>query len=109
MSKLSTLAPRIGTRSAVRVPLLAAKPGVEKRIQGRAGVKMRQQAKRAAGHLCVRCTAEGRVRAATVVDHRVPLWQGGSNEPSNLDPLCDECHSIKSASEATQRARGLGG
>ncbi|CAB5708936.1 Uncharacterised protein [Delftia tsuruhatensis] len=45
--------------------------------------------------LCIRCQAEGRVEAATVVDHRIPhrgdqtlFW-----DTSNWDPLCATHHS----------------
>jgi 5-methylcytosine-specific restriction protein A len=40
------------------------------------------------------------------VDHDVPLEQGGSNEDENLNLLCVECHSAKTAQEAAARARG---
>ncbi len=45
--------------------------------------------------LCARCDAQGRIVAATVVDHRVPhrgdpglMWDHG-----NLQALCTACHS----------------
>ena len=38
------------------------------------------------------------------VDHRVALWRGGTNEASNLQALCRECHAKKGAEErAVQR------
>ena len=38
------------------------------------------------------------------VDHIVPLWAGGANEDENLQLLCEPCHKVKTAREATQRA-----
>ena len=33
------------------------------------------------------------------IDHRKPLFLGGSNDDSNLQALCKSCHQIKSSSE----------
>lgn len=38
------------------------------------------------------------------VDHKVGLEQGGSNEDSNLQPLCKPCHDKKTAREAGGRS-----
>ena len=45
--------------------------------------------------LCRPCLAEGREVAAHHVDHVVALAQGGTNDLSNLVPLCHSCHSRK--------------
>ncbi len=45
--------------------------------------------------LCVSCQKIGRVRLATEVDHIVPLHKGGSETPSNRQPLCKDCHKEK--------------
>ncbi len=47
--------------------------------------------------LCVVCFKQGKVQAATELDHIVPVSQGGSNEDSNLQFLCSECHRVKTA------------
>lgn len=51
--------------------------------------------------LCVKCKEAGKLVAATVVDHIVPhkgdyklFW-----DSENWQPLCKECHDIKTASE----------
>lgn len=49
--------------------------------------------------LCVLCLAEGRTTVATDVDHIVPRRQGGSDEESNLQPLCHSHHSQKTGRE----------
>ena len=55
---------------------------------------------------CVQCRDAGRTTLATEVDHIVPLWQGGSDDESNLQAINHECHKRKSAIEAAQRYRG---
>ena len=47
--------------------------------------------------LCVECAKHGVVEASTHVDHITPLAQGGTNEMSNLQGLCETCHNKKTA------------
>ena len=42
--------------------------------------------------LCEMCMAEGRYVKATLVHHRVPLAEGGTNAPENLCNLCASHH-----------------
>lgn len=76
------------------------------RLRGRAAVERR------AGYLrlhplCVRCQELKRLAAATVPDHRVPLWAGGQDDlETNGDALCAEHHGAKTACEARMRAAG---
>lgn len=65
----------------------------------------RERVALAQGYRCAHC---GRVWVPSrdQVDHRVGLEQGGSNDDSNLQLLCVECHEAKTASEAKERARG---
>ena len=57
--------------------------------------------------LCKACQDEGRITAARVVDHINPVSKGITPEErerlmwdiTNLQPLCDRCHNIKSAKE----------
>lgn len=59
-----------------------------------------RRAKLSAQPLCERCSAEGRVRAATEVHHVVPVEDALSPadmrrlmfDPHNLRSLCHECH-----------------
>jgi 5-methylcytosine-specific restriction protein A len=56
--------------------------------------------------LCVLCQAEGRVTIATIRDHKIPLAEGGRDEPSNTQPICADCHRRKTEAErnrGTQR------
>ena len=70
-----------------------------KRITGR-----RLQTMRAAlfkrSPLCAECQRQGRVTAATQRDHVIPLAEGGLDNESNEQALCDACHETKSADEA---------
>lgn len=45
--------------------------------------------------LCRAC--KPRVTAAVHVDHIVPKAKGGTDERSNLQPLCEPCHKAKTA------------
>ncbi|MBX3619140.1 MAG: HNH endonuclease [Rhizobacter sp.] len=54
---------------------------------------------------CEECERHDRVSLATVRDHRVPLAEGGADDPSNEQALCDACHDAKSLAE---RLRGRG-
>lgn len=49
--------------------------------------------------LCVRCEQAGRIRAATQLDHVVALVNGGTNDDSNRQGLCDDCHKAKTAED----------
>lgn len=41
----------------------------------------------------------GRLVAARVADHIVPREQGGTDDWSNLQPLCKRCHDTKTATQ----------
>lgn len=55
---------------------------------------------------CAMCLAKGELNPAVIVDHRTPLFEGGSNDDSNLQGLCIPHHDAKSAEEEKRR-RGL--
>ncbi|WP_235579323.1 HNH endonuclease [Pseudorhodoferax sp. Leaf274] len=57
--------------------------------------------------LCVECERLGRVTEATQRDHIKPLAEGGADDDSNVQALCDDCHEAKSRTESTRgRWRG---
>lgn len=41
----------------------------------------------------------------TVLDHEIQLWMGGRDDDSNLRPLCTTCDKMKTAADATKRAK----
>lgn len=106
MAKLTMLKPRLLPTSTSRVPLQQTAVGGTPRIRGRQWMKMKTDTLVASDHWCVACLAEGKHSIAVQVDHKTPLWQGGSNEPSNLQGLCKDHHDEKTAREAAERARG---
>ena len=56
--------------------------------------------------LCMLCSAGGRIEPATVVDHKLPLADGGTHEQENLMPLCKACHDgIKTPDDLRVRMR----
>lgn len=65
------------------------------------GWKLQQQRKRlhAERPLCVMCDERGRTQLGEELDHIVPVFRGGSNDDSNLQWLCTECHREKTAQD----------
>lgn len=77
------------------------------RIRGRKLQRIRQR--HFSQHpLCVRCEAKGRISAATQLDHKVALVNGGKDfdeDSSNAQGLCDDCHDEKTAEDLGHRQR----
>lgn len=65
----------------------------------RAWRKIRERTLKRDKGLCVECLALGHVRVATEVDHITRREDGGTDEMSNLDSLCTECHRAKTKKE----------
>jgi 5-methylcytosine-specific restriction protein A len=56
--------------------------------------------------LCVVCGARGVLAPAAVVDHVMPVKEGGARfAAANLQPLCVPCHNRKTARESAGRRR----
>jgi 5-methylcytosine-specific restriction protein A len=68
------------------------------RIQGRAGVKLRQRRLQRSNYLCEDCLEEGKTALATIVDHIHPLSLGGQDIDENTRNLCDP-HNEKRTAE----------
>lgn len=56
--------------------------------------------------LCRYCRSEGRITAATVIDHIIALALGGSNDAANLAPACVDCNASKGRVEQRFVSRG---
>lgn len=82
----------------------AKKPTPTKRITGR-----KLQAMRAdlftRQPLCAECERQGRVSRATQRDHIKPLSDGGADDQTNEQGLCEACHDEKSERERLQALR----
>jgi 5-methylcytosine-specific restriction protein A len=105
MPRLQSLKPRIQTASTNKVATLDVKAGATERIRGRAWMETRRRIALAHGYRCAGCGCVW-VPSRDQIDHKVPLEQGGSNDDSNLHPLCNDCHEAKTTAEAKVRARG---
>tara|TARA_R110002020_G_scaffold92169_6_gene223361 strand:+ start:7874 stop:8209 length:336 start_codon:yes stop_codon:yes gene_type:complete len=56
--------------------------------------------------LCVHCKNNDRLREGNVVDHIIPISDGGEFYSfSNLQTLCTRCHAIKTQKEVAERKR----
>ncbi len=53
---------------------------------------------------CARCQSRLAI-GRWQLDHVIPLQDGGVNAEGNLQPLCVPCHGLKTAGEATERAK----
>lgn len=76
--------------------------------QGRGGRPWRRKRARVLerdAYLCQPCMAQGRLTLAAQVDHITPQAEGGTDEESNLQAICEPCHQAKTKAEA---ARGVG-
>ena len=73
------------------------------RPRGRAGAANR--GRRLTAHpLCQDCLADGGVeRAATEIDHIIPLSLGGSDEDENVRCLCKPCHARRTKEQFAAR------
>lgn len=55
--------------------------------------------------LCAECERQGRIAPATQRDHVVPLAEGGADDTTNEQGLCDACHDAKSENESARGRR----
>lgn len=88
-------------------PKQSGRLSIDDRYNGRKWRKLRLQLL-TAEPLCRSCTAQGRVTAAKVADHIIPVRGGGEfYDIENLQPLCDSCHAVKSAREGRAPRGGV--
>ena len=55
--------------------------------------------------LCRVCAGKGEVATATIRDHIRPLAEGGTDEDSNVQPICATCHQAKVEQESARGQR----
>lgn len=78
-----------------------------KRIQGRAGQRIRARVLRA-NPLCVRCLEQDVVREAVQVDHVIALTNGGEenkHDDANRQGLCAAHHAEKTRMDLGQKPK----
>jgi 5-methylcytosine-specific restriction enzyme A len=54
---------------------------------------------------CRTCAQQGRKRLATIRDHIVSLAEGGTEDESNIAPLCQACSDAKTHAESMRARR----
>lgn len=74
------------------------------RLRGRRGVEQRKR-RLAAERLCRMCRARGAITLAVVPDHIVALVNGGTDDDSNIQCLCQLCHDEKTRTDLGHRAK----
>ena len=57
-------------------------------------------------YLCQSCKRKGILTAANIVDHIVSKANKGTDEPDNLETICDTCHKKKTATERSRKGGG---
>ncbi len=82
-------------------------PTPTKRITGRRLQTLRDRLF-SSNPLCVACERLGRVTLATQRDHIKALAEGGTDDDSNVQGLCQDCHEGKSLAEALRGRRRAG-
>lgn len=95
---MKTLKPRLSIVKTYKVPVLEAKAGTTERIRGHRWMETRRRIALAYNYRCAKCGLVWRSHIDQI-DHIIPLEQAGSNEDSNLQPLCNECHKVKTIGE----------
>ena len=106
MGGLRTLKPRVATLDPRRIkPATVAET---QRLSSKSGgawaaIRKRILTRDCGICQCAECKRLGRLRPAQEVDHRIPLWEGGTDDEANLQSINRECHVLKTAEEAKRR------
>lgn len=77
----------------------ANQPSRHARGYGTAWEKLRARTLKRDSYLCQPCKRQGRVTAATQVDHITPKAKGGTDDEGNCQSICADCHLCKTAGE----------
>jgi 5-methylcytosine-specific restriction protein A len=72
-------------------PRILAPNERQQRKRGRAGQNQRKKRLARTHGLCERCLDCGRTSIATVVNHKIPLAMGGTDDDHNTENLCNPC------------------
>jgi len=79
------------------------RPSTKKRGPAHRQKRARQAALRRDRFTCQHCGFHSPTGKGLEADHVVPVDLGGSNEVSNLQTLCRDCHGVKTRAEAEAR------
>jgi 5-methylcytosine-specific restriction protein A len=72
------------------------KRDAKRELTGRPWRRLRDRILQRDRFVCQPCKREGRITEAREVDHMVPLAKGGTDDESNLQSICSQCHHVKS-------------
>lgn len=99
MGRLKTLGARIRTQSFFRTQGISQEPNWGKGRGGRPWRRLREQVLQRDCYTCQHC---GRVCLSEnlCADHIINRARGGTDNLANLQTLCNECHTFKTANES---------
>jgi 5-methylcytosine-specific restriction protein A len=107
MSRLQSLRPQVANLPSRLKSTYTLHKEQESYGQGRGGRpwrRKREEILKRDSYLCVPCKQQDRITLASEVDHVIPQAEGGSEDDSNLQSICEACHKAKTHAEA---ARGV--
>ena len=92
-------------------PGTARRPGPHDKFYSSSRWRRKSRGYRRRHPFCEHCLlTDGLLVRAAMVDHIVPLRQGGAKmDDKNLQALCTACHAAKTAKDAAQHGEGGGG
>lgn len=107
MARLQSLRPQVASLPSRLKSTFTLAKEQEAYGQGRGGRPWRRKREavlKRDGYLCQPCKRMDRITLATEVDHVIPQAEGGSEDESNLQAICTDCHKAKTAEEAKRGA-----
>ena len=107
MARLQSLRPQVASLPNRLKSTFTLGKEQESYGQGRGGRPWRRKREgvlKRDAYLCQPCKRLDRITLATEVDHVIPQAEGGSEDETNLQAICTDCHKAKTQAEA---ARGV--
>ncbi len=105
MARVTLIKPRLSATPPRVKPSVREIPSYGQGRGGRPWRRLRDQAMARDQHMCQPCKTVGRITEATEVDHILNLAEGGTDELSNLQAICQECHKAKTLEESKRAKR----
>ena len=69
-------------------------------LTGRPWRRLRDEVMSRDDYVCQECARNGRLTPATEVDHIINIASGGTDNMTNLEAICSNCHKIKTQNES---------
>ncbi len=86
-----------------------SKASRQSRGYGRQWERLRKAVLERDGFLCQPCKASGRVKLGNQVDHIKPKAKGGTDDPANLQAICEPCHKTKTIKDSGKTVKPVTG